>query len=259
MKINNTELINGYKAYIKSRSIPSRKCPSREDIAKAFSPKTGEKHKTKIIDHISECHHCAEEFEILRQIFKASQEMNKEIGILLSSEEKVQAVIEKAARVVSKTGNKQKKLLIHSLRLSPRYLSWAAGIIFLVIGIMLILKFSGFLNKRHEERGSEKIKIELIQPKQEEIIIRSLNGKSAEPIFFKWKKLPNTQYYVFRLFNEALILIYKSDKIVGNSFSLPPAVFKGWGKNKIYFWMVTAFSQTDKKVESDLKDFKLVD
>jgi hypothetical protein len=260
MKVNDNDLINKYRAYIKAKSLPSRrKCPSREDMVKAFSPKTGEKQKTKIIDHISRCHNCAQEFDIIRQIFKASQGMDKEMGTLLSSEEEVEAVIERANRVVSKTKKQQKLSLFPFIRVSPKYLSWAAGMMVLVIGVILILKFSGLFYERQIERGPEKIKVELIEPKEGKNLKKSLKGELVEALIFKWDKFPETKYYVFKLFKETLILIYESDKIFNHSLNLPAHVLKGLEKNKTYFWMVTAFSRTEKKVESDLQDFRLID
>ena len=77
-------------------------------MVKAFNPKKSERKKTKIINHLSECHHCAEEFEIIRQIFKTSQEKAQEIGKLLSSEEDIGVVRERARQVVSEMKKRKK-------------------------------------------------------------------------------------------------------------------------------------------------------
>jgi hypothetical protein len=142
MKINDKDLNDRYKAYIKSKSPHSRKkCPSREDLSKAFDTKTSEKHKTNIINHISECHDCGEEFGILRQIFKTSREMGIEMGKHLSTEEQIQSAINKANLTLSKTKTPQQSFQIPFQKHSPKYLSWAAALVVLLIGTILIVNW----------------------------------------------------------------------------------------------------------------------
>ena len=258
MKINEKDLINRYKAYIKSKSPHSRKkCPSREDLAKAFDAKASEKQKTKIINHISECHDCAEEFGILRQIFKTSREMEKEMGKHLSTEEQIQAAINKANLTLSKTKTPQQSFQIPFRKPLPKYLSWAAALVVLLVGTILIVKWPGFLSEKHEQRGAEKTGIFLIQPKAEKSIVKPLKGEIREPLIFKWEKYPETEYYILKLYNEALIPLYESEKIVDNKLKFPSEVLEELPVNKTYFWMVTAFAGPEKKAESDLQNFQL--
>jgi hypothetical protein len=245
MKINDKDLINQYKAFIKSKSLHSRKqCPSRENLAKAFDTTTSEKQKTKIINHLSECHHCAEEFEILRQIFKSSREMNKELRRIFATDQRAKT--------------KQTKSATPFLRFSPKYLSWAAALVVLFIGTILIVKWPGFLSEKHEERGPDKIKIELVEPIDGKSIAKPVAGDTEKTLIFKWGKFPEAEYYKLKLYNEALILLYESEKIQKNSLGIPPEIVEGLPVNQTYFWMVSAYIGIEQIAESDLKHFKLV-
>jgi hypothetical protein len=236
MKVNDNDLKKYYQEYIEGKSpSSSRGCPSRVDLVKAFNPKTSEKQKTKIVDHIAKCHNCAEEFEIIRQIFKASQKMATEIEELLSLEEKKEEIKKRA-------------------RFFPRYLSWAAVLIVFAIALTLILNYSGLLEKERE-RGTGEVKIQLIVPGEGAKVVKQLKD---QPLLFKWRSMPDTKFYIFKLFNEALIPIYESDKIFDNHFAIPADLYKGLLVEKNYFWMVIGYTEKDKKVESDLQEFNLV-
>jgi hypothetical protein len=78
-------------------------------------------------------------------------------------------------------------------------------------------------------------------------------------LIFKWEKFPETEYYILKLYNEALIPLYESEKIIDNQLKFPSEVLEELPVNKTYFWMVTAFTGPEKKAESDLQNFQLKD
>lgn len=256
MKTNDRDLKNRYKAYIRTKSSDSRrKCPSREDLAKAFDPKTGKMQKTRIIDHLSVCHHCTEEFETLRQIFNASRDMAIEVDGILSKESGSGASIRKVGRVVNEM---RRPFSVSITRFASRYLTWVAAMIIVITGIVLISRWPGFLFQEHKVRGPEKAKILLHRPGEGSRIHKPVNSKPGDFPIFNWNEYPEAEYYVLKFYNEALILLYQSQRISANRFTVPPEAFEKIEENSICFWMVKAYSGSEKIAESDLWSFKLI-
>ncbi|NIO49562.1 MAG: hypothetical protein GTN73_09050 [Candidatus Aminicenantes bacterium] len=244
MKIKNKDLIKLYKAHITENIPYSRKsCPPSKEIISFFISKTSEKQRSKIIDHITKCSFCAQEFELMLQTQRKERKLIEEIGNLLQSKENIAAIKKRAGKKINHT-NERLKLFF------PR-LSWKYAIILAGVAI-LISTFLFFQNiRKREYRGPNFSRVHLIEP---------INGKYSKSLLvFKWNEFKDSEYYIVELFDETLFQIWKSNKISKNQALLPAEVANSLNTNKIYFWMVTAFLLDGKKIESEIEEFTLTD
>jgi hypothetical protein len=79
-----------------------------------------------------------------------------------------------------------------------------------------------------------------------------------ENLIFRWKRQPESGYYVLELFDEALLPIWTSPKTDALQARLPDDVYSSLQIGKSYFWMVTGFSEGQKVDESPLARFILI-
>ena len=71
MKIKHKDLQQLYKYFVMENIPESRKnCPPSKEIINFFRAKLSEKQKTNIIDHITHCYYCAQEFEFILQTLR---------------------------------------------------------------------------------------------------------------------------------------------------------------------------------------------
>lgn len=251
MKINNKELQRLYKAYIRQKVPSTRKnCPSIKKIMDFFSGKTSKKQKTKIVDHITSCNFCAQEFEFFLQTLRYKLKINREIDDFLLSNKAISENREKSNSVVSGLRKRQNTFFP---KFSWKYSSLLlGGAVITIIFIILFFKTNLIqIPAKIQQRSEIAPQIKLIEP----------IGKnySKTPLSFKWSELKDSDYYIIELFNETLTLVWKSDKIYKNHYFLPRTLTKKLVKNKVYFWLVTALLPNRKKVESPLEEFTLSD
>lgn len=232
MKINHEDLKRIYKDFVNEKVPKSRKnCPTPEEIVNFFRSKVSDKQKTKIIDHISHYSYCAQEFEFTFQTSRGEKKLIEEIGNVLQAERAVS---------IPKTRRK-----IFSPLLSWKYAAQIIG------AVIIISAFIVFLNlEKREYRGTHLSQVEVIGP--------SDGRYSRASLLFKWNEFKDSEYYILELFNETLYPVWKSDKIYENQANLPDKIAKGLKEDKTYFWMITAFLSTGRKIESRLEKFKLI-
>lgn len=248
MIINNRDLQSYYRAFIEEKIPSSRKsCPTIKGINNFFKSKTSEKYKTKIVEHITHCSCCLEEFEFILQTSRYEKTLSKEIGDFLMPKNDISNA--------SKIAN---RILFHPAKKNPLFfhrLSWTYALL-LIGAFIAIFSFIFLLDKlqyqhslKQEDRGNKFTQINLIEP------LNRINAKS--PIVFKWNDVNDSDYYVLELFDETLILIWKSPKIFINQFILPNEIKKELSRNKAYFWMVTACLPDGGLIESRVEKFYL--
>ncbi|UCC40681.1 MAG: hypothetical protein JSV96_04340, partial [Candidatus Aminicenantes bacterium] len=105
--------------------------------------------------------------------------------------------------------------------------------------------------EKREYRGTNSKQIHLIEP---------INKKcSKSSLIFKWNFVKNSEYYVLELFDDTLYPVWKSQKIFKAQATLPLEISNRLKKDKAYFWMVIAFLNHGKKIESRLEKFTLTD
>jgi hypothetical protein len=242
MKIKNKDLIKLYKAYI-TENIPhsQKSCPSSKEIISFFKLKTSEKQKSRIIDHITKCSSCAQEFEFMLQTRREEGKLIEGIGKLLQSEENIAAIQNRGGKKINYLNERQKSFF---LRLPWKYAFVLAGVA-VIISIFIVFQNMG----KREYRGPDYNQVRLIEP---------INGKYSKSLLvFKWNEFKNSEYYIIELFDESLYQIWKSNKISKNQTALPAEITKRLNINKTYFWMVTAFLPGGKKIESEIEEFIL--
>jgi hypothetical protein len=230
MKINDDNLRALFQGYATSKAPPNRKrCPSPKAIAESFEPSASVRKKKKIVDHLSGCSYCREEFMLFFQIQKS------DLGSARIEDRA--APYESAADLVKKR---------HPAH--PPFWQYACvllGFCLTIFSIFLIVQQNDLSEvQRNKETG-----ILLSTPKAGQILAGSL--------VFRWQGKSATEYYVLELFDEALMPIWTSSEIRDTKLRLPADVRSGLQPGRSYFWMVTAYSGNSELVESKLARFTI--
>lgn len=243
MKINIKDLKLTYKAHLLNNiSISRNNCPSFKKILSFFTSMTSEKKKIKIIDHVTNCYYCAQEFQFILTILKFKKNLNKELFKFFDAIKgnPIKKIAEQSVSILNK-----KKKYNRSLLFWKYVIPFFGAIILLFVSIV-------YLNLNNKEyRTYDNRQTQLIEP----ICSKSSNSS----IVFRWSELPSSSYYIVELFDETLLPVWKSDKTYSNFISISNEVLKDLNKNKKYFCMITAFMPEGKKVESDMKEFSLLE
>jgi len=231
MKISSKDLMRIYRDFIMEKTPLSRKnCPSQKDLIKFCRSKLSEKQKSKIIDHITHCSYCVQEFERILQILKDEKNLIEEIGKVLR---------DKGDPLITR---RKKKIFFPIL--SWKYVSLFVGAIIITFTIIIFNN----LEKR-EYRGPNLRQIYLIEP------VNKKHSKSS--LIFKWDSVKSSEYYILELFGQTLYPVWKSQRIFKTQVALPLEIANMLKENKTYFWMVTAFLHQGRKIESRLEKFTL--
>lgn len=228
MKLNNSDLRQIYLSNIKE-SIPKTRneCPSPKQLLRLFRGKKSEKEKTKIIDHITICYHCAHEFEFILKALRYEEDMNQVVQKFIET----------------------KKIKALSPGFSWRFVPFVAGISVICVIISVLIIQNSYKSVKY--RASTLSQINLFQPQEKNIPKSSL--------FFQWENIKDSEYYTFELYDETLYQIWSSNKIFRNNFKLSKDIASRLEANKTYFWMISAFFPNGRKMESQLKEIFLIE
>lgn len=243
MKIKHKDLQQLYKYFVMENIPESRKdCPPSKEIINFFRAKLSEKQKTNIIDHITHCYYCAQEFEFILQTLRYEGKLSEEIGNLIRHENDKTTLKTRAKKIPLNSGKKQ-KIFIPVLSWKYALLPFAA---LLIISALIFFPRS----EKEEFRGANLNQVQLVEP---------IDGKySKSQLVFRWKKLKDSDYYILELFNETLLPVWKSNRISKNRVILPTELVKKLSINKTYLWMVTAFFPDGRRIESEMEEFTLI-
>ena len=228
MKIEYDDLKKLYRGYITSK-IPSNrnKCPSPMALFNSFKSSTSLRNKKNIIGHITDCSFCREEFELLLELQRyqtSSTTVINETSSAASSTDKLETV-------------KIRKRFIW------RYACFLFG---LALSISIYYLFVQKNDLTEIKRTSEP-RIILITPAHVHTFPKLL--------IFRWQEQSASQYYILELFDNSLLPVWTSQKILDVQIQLPNEVLSRLHYDNYYFWMVTAFSSTQKISESELMRF----
>lgn len=238
MKINTEDLIKIYQSYILSRiPLSTQACPASEEISSIFfSAGHGEKNE-KLLDHITNCSLCFQEFHAYLQMAREEKKLLGEIEMLFR---KGTSEVPGPADYSSNYWEKIRKFA----------LSWkfalATALCLSFATLVLIFTIRQPLDKIPGGRSSRPGHIELLEP-------RSGQGLSI-PMTFKWTEIEGRDHFVLEIFDESLALVWKSPKIYENVLMLPQEVENGMKAGRTYFWMVTAYFPNGMKLESPLEE-----
>lgn len=237
MRMNNSKIKEIYRASVLENTPPSReKCPSPEEIWKLFASFPPDKETEKIIDHITGCTFCLQEFDNFLEIFRHEQKLIKEIGYLLVQEGHQPFCL------------KSNKFKIFKSSPSWRYAFIAlAAVTFIFFISLSILKF--LVTKKTEEREVLPAQVRLIEPRHERAI--------KAPLIFRWEEIKEREYYILEIFDDSLLPIWKSPKLLDNFFEPPRGLVYQLKKGRSYFWMISAYLLNGTKVESALEELLL--
>ncbi len=222
MKTDHPDLRETYQAYASSHRFPGRKkCPSPQAIARSFAPKTPVRKKKKIIDHISACPMCREEFMMFFEHHKTPSS-------------------DPIADLPKPPGDIRKGLRYPAL--------WQGALA--LLGLSLIVYSFFFIGHRAEVSGTRQLvssEITLLSPERELSL--------SSPAIFRWQATPGSEYYVVELFDETLLPVWVSDKTQDLQVQLPSKISLNLRPGQPYFWTVTAYIRGSACAESRLLRF----
>jgi len=236
MKLNNNVLRQLYISSLKDEIPHTRKdCPSPKELLRLFRIKKSEKYKTRIIDHITKCIYCANEFEFILKALRYETNMN--------------VVAEKIFSTKKENSSKNSIRKHFSTQFSWKFASLFA----VAVGVCMFIAFYtlSIKLKTPTYRTTSQSQIRPIQPVKTKISKSSLS--------FRWEYVESSDYYVLEIFDESLYRIWKSPKIAESSTKLPNEISNRMEENKIYFWMITVFFANGKVIESPLQEFYLIE
>jgi hypothetical protein len=239
MRINDDNLKNIYKSYILTRTPLSRQaCPSSEEISNIFIDSGLKAEKEKIIDHITNCSYCAQEFDVFLEVFRQEQNLAEEINLFLKNEGGPNLASKKN---IKKTIN---------FALAWKF-ALASVIVVVLVGATFLITNGLIFNKKTEKRGDRLGQIRLLEP--------HFDHASKTPLLFRWDEIADRDYFIIEIFDESLSPLWKSAKISETSYRLPSDVERQIHTGRSYFWMITVFFTNGLTRESHLEEFRIAD
>jgi hypothetical protein len=235
MKIDSRGLQLIYQAYVMGKDRKSiEPCPSINSLRRSFDATSTIDEKDTIVDHISHCSSCAQQFEFLRLLSAQEMELAKNLNDIQGCQHRGRFALRRALSYVS-----------------PRFEKRYATVFLLVIGVIFVVFVLKYGIGHNDNRGKQTHILALIQPSGQ------MSGTS--PLIFKWEPLPEPAVYVVELHDDTLKQIWESQKITINTTALPESALRRLARNKTYNWAVTAFDQNGLERESGLRSFFLTD
>jgi len=246
MKITHDNLKRAYKSHIRRRVPSSREgCPPAESIFSVFDESASPADKEKVIDHVTGCSHCLQEFELFLGFHRDEEKAVGDIADYLRTKDRSAGIPVKRPKILD--------ILLGS-RLQARPLwKWAAGSFFAVIlaGLVLISIRSFFIAPEGRERGRLPGQVHLSSP---------VRGQRIEvPVVFRWEGMRGAEYYHLEIFDKSLLPLWKSPRIKEVYYELPSKAADTIMKTEVYFWAITAWLIDGTKRESPLEEFRLKD
>jgi hypothetical protein len=228
MRLNFDDLRQLYFSKLKENMPATRKgCPSPKQLLQLVRSKKSEKKKTRIINHILECYHCANEFDLVFEALRYEEEMNQAVQKFV--------------------GTRKTK------DVSPRN-SWRLATILSgtsLLFVFILLAILPFRSRAIKYRNSGLPRINLILPQGKNIPKTSLS--------FKWEDVKGSEYYIIELFDDTLYQIWTSEKISQNQYTMSDAASSQLAVNRAYFFIVSAVFPNGRRMESPLREFQVTE
>jgi hypothetical protein len=244
MKITHDDLKRAYKSHIQRRIPPSREaCPSAECIFSIFDKAVSPADKERIIDHITGCRYCLQEFELFLDFHRQEEKAIGDIADYIQRQRIGSAAPDEEARISG-------VLSSSNIKVRPLW-RWAAASL-LAVGIMVLSIIgirSFFKTPQDAERGRLPGQIRLISPVHGE--------KIKMPLIFRWEGTARAEYYHLEIFDSSLLPLWKSPPVEELQYELPSEAVDIIKKNDVCFWMITAWLIDGTKRESLLQEFAI--
>jgi hypothetical protein len=232
MKIRLDELRERYVSCIADRTPRKRECcPSPEIFTSCLRGSASKKQKNRLLDHLTCCSYCLDEFQFVLATLRQEKKLNSEIDRRLSSQDSMSFSLRESFKLLLS----RKKALTAALA--------AASLTIVAGGLYLIL---------HEPlrfRTPMQSSIKLIQPVNQKV--------SKTSLFFRWREKDGADHYIVELFDETLYPLWKSPRLYGDTAQFPPQLANRLIPGRTYFWLVSGFTAQGQKVESPLKPFQI--
>jgi hypothetical protein len=234
MKINEADLKALYKSSIQKKAPLSRSnCPSIETISRLFLETASESEKARVVDHITTCSHCHEEFDLFLNISRDERGLFEDLKKYFPPKKRF---LYQLRDLFSRNGSRFLWKYVSIPLLTALFLTATYFVARLYIA-----------KKEPEARGRPAGPIRLLSP--------GYDISFDAPLVFKWDELKPADYVIIEIFDEKLLPIWRSQKIRDNFFELPIDAREKIQKAKRYFWMVTAIMPDGSKIESSLQEF----
>ena len=232
MKINLQELPKLFQSHIaKSTQMNRKNCPSPKILSECLQGQASKKNKNTVIEHITHCKFCLEEFQFILEIRREKKKLIQKVSNLYIKPSK---------------NIKTKSVKVHSSFFQKTW-KWAffAASTFIVLTLIVFIK--GGLNQKFRGTGIDYIRL-----------IQSTHNKATKAsIEFHWEKMENVEYYIIELFDNTLLPIWKSQQIPNNRASLPNDIMESLTPGENYYWFITGFFPGEAKIESSLERFQI--
>jgi hypothetical protein len=248
MKIDTQELRRLYLEAMRRRG-PKTGHPSARRIFGLFDGTLSARKKARLIDHLTRCSSCFQEFEFILALERHKKGMIADLDVL-------------TGRRRTGAGHptvKDRNPAYLKLTQKPIWRAWptrswahAVGLAIVVLGLILGLSQWTSLKNIFENkfRAWPSPKISLINPPPHRSV-------SRQSLYFQWTPLPGTEYYIFELFDKALAPIYKSQETASTQTALPRNISDRLSPRQPYYWVVTGMLASGKKAESDIGEFSI--
>lgn len=202
-------------------------CPSPEALARSFEPGVSRRAKKRIVDHLTECFYCQEEFKFYHELqqFHQGLHMNEKIDPRVDSLDRSRPVDRSIGRPIW------------------TYASILLGLVLISSVVLLFFQNTDISDIERAETGA------IIADYPE------ASHRIGDELIFKWEEYPPAQHYVLELFDDSLIPIWTSPAIQSLQARLPSGVRPEIKAGKYYYWMITAYAGPTKVAESKLIQF----
>ena len=225
MTLNDEDLKRIFQAHVAKQEPKTRQdCPSFHELARFFEPGPRRRQKLKIVDHVTNCSACSQEFEFLREL--QSYERRLAHGA--------------AEHRTNSEGRPAPARIQRGWILFRRYAPIAAGTIVLMISLAILVKWD-----RTEETRSASRSVVLLRPRQDQT--------ARLTVAFEWKPVESADSYIFEIFDETLLPVWASQPMTSTFFIPPEELRNRLRSNAPYYWMITAFRNKNKLAESELR------
>jgi hypothetical protein len=232
MKISFLEISHAYRSYLRNESASAKEsCPGIERILASVLEDAATGEKESIVSHAANCYECS-------RILKEALEMSAKID---SYVDRYKAQMDSTCRGADA---KRAGTLLLIIRRKPAFAS-AALLCILLCGLFIILP-RGHINTRATAESHEII---LVSPVNERV--------QPDRIQFKWKEVPNSNYYIIEIFDSSLNLVWRSSPTYAVEALLPDNIKHGL-REGTYYWTVSVAIKDGTKIESRLKEFSII-
>ena len=239
MKITQSDLKTIYRDYVRGqRPSASDQCIHEKRWTDFFDGRLSHSSKGKLIDHMSHCVACAQDFEFLLDMERSKNILLADIGNLVEAEQE------------SPKPTTVRPIPFHRRRFRLKYGLVFSGVAVLSLVLaMLLIRHPKISSIPDVTRGNRLLEIEIQGPLDE--------SKRKQSLEFRWKSRESFDSYAIDIYDDSLRQIWRSPLLTESRLAIPKEVLDSLENDKKYYWMVKGTSGIKTKVESRLAAFKL--